>query len=64
MCEEPPVPICFSMNVIVVFPLAKLSWARLVKSHSIQPTGEERVRVERVISLVEHDGALDHTTED
>jgi hypothetical protein len=52
------------MKVIVVFPFAMLDWAKLVKSHSIQPIGDERVRVERVISLVEHVGAFAQTTAD
>ncbi len=52
------------MNVIVVFPLARLDWARLVKSHSFQPTGEESVRVDRVISAVEQVGAFAQTTVD
>ena len=53
-----------SMNVIVVLPLAMLLWARLVKSHSIHPKGLFNVSVERVISLVEQDGAVAQTTLD
>ena len=46
------VPTDFNKIVIVRFPFATLSWARLVRSHSIHPEAGERVRVERVISLV------------
>jgi len=52
------------MNVMVVFPLAMLDCARLVKSHSIQPNDYPKVRVERVISDDEHEGAFAQTTED
>ena len=53
-----------SLNVIVVLPFAMLACARLVKSHSIQPKGLFNVRVDRVISLVEHVGAVAQTTLD
>ena len=53
-----------SLNVIVVLPLAMLAWARLVKSHSFQPKGLFNVNVERVISLVEQEGAVAQTTMD
>ncbi len=53
-----------SLKVIVVLPLAMLDCARLVKSHSIQPNGLVKVRVERVISVVEQEGAVAQTTLD
>ena len=53
-----------SMKVIVVLPFAMLDCARLVKSHSIQPNGLVSVRVDRVISVGEHAGAVAQTTLD
>ena len=52
------------MNVMVVLPLAMLLCAKLVKSHSTHPKGLFKVRVERVISVVEQVGAVAHTTLD
>ena len=49
---------------MVVLPLAMLLCARLVKSHSIHPNGLFKVSVERVISVVEHVGAVAQTTLD
>ena len=52
------------MNVMVVLPFAMLFWAKLDKSHSIQPKGLFTVSVERVISVAEHVGAVAQTTLD
>jgi hypothetical protein len=51
-------PTTFSKIVIVILPLAIFDCARLVKSNSCQPFGGISVRVVRVNSAVEHDGAL------
>ncbi len=55
------VPTRANMIVMVVLPLAMLLCAKPVRSQSIQPVGEVRVNVERVISVVEQAGALDQT---
>ena len=58
------VPIVFNSTVMVRLPFATLDWAKLVKSHSIQPVAGVSVRVERVISLVVHATLLFQVTDD
>ena len=49
---------------MVMLLFATLLCAKLVRSHSSQPLDGLRVSVERVISVVEHDGVLFHVTAD
>ena len=49
---------------MVMLLLATLLCAKLVRSHSSHPLDGLRVSVERVISVVEHEGVLFHVTVD